>query len=521
MTSLMLVSLSGNQRGKTYIFDKETVLIGTDLTCDLRLGEEPTILNADSPKTSPIVAEILRQANGFQLFPRKANNCNILVNNNSISTGSLAHNVELQDGDLLGFQQNSQEIKYSLHFIDDQSQQPKMKIPNKNTSQEHLFPEVDVVGHIHPLTATRFLKGLAASLWAEVPRVIKLICLVLVLLLLVGGVSSLVYILYALKMQSVAISNLNIERDKYKQTIDELNKRNEDLRTRWEKEQKRFNSAQTTSETYQRGVCLLQGIYTYINAATGSQLRYLDTSFNNRALIDDSGQLNVSFEGTGAVFYESFSGTGFLIEDGKLLTNRHVVHPWWRDETDKLILAQGGRPEIIELYGYFPGIKPRFEVKVERFSNQNDVAICTFEQDDAAIPTLPLDPSDQGAAVGQSIVVIGYPTGVDGLIERLDDKVKNEIERKARTLEDRTQEVADRGLIHPLTTQGHINGLNAGRIIHDAATTEGGSGSPIFNSEGRVIGINASMLTTDRGVPIQGSNLGIPIRFALDLKGNK
>ncbi|MBI4853867.1 MAG: trypsin-like peptidase domain-containing protein [Acidobacteria bacterium] len=510
----MLVSLSGKEKGKTYIFDKETVRIGTDKGCDLLIPKGESSEDLDNF----IAAEILCKSSGFQLTWHNNEKCSISINDNSISQlPSDNNNLELQDGDLLGFRHKSKESRYSMHVVEDKSiiPQPKKQLPKP---EEHLFPEVDVVGHIHPLTATRFLKGLVSGLWAEIPSSFKVFCLLMTILVLGGGVFSLSYVLKTLNDQSTDISKLVEEKERNLATIKVLEEKNRKLIESWEKDRIKYNLAQTINETYQNGVCLIQGVYTYINPQTGAQLRYLDNAFNNRPLLDENGQQNVSFDGTGALFYESFSGTGFLIGEGEVLTNRHVVHPWWRDETDRIIIAQGGKPQLVELYAFFPGIKPRFELSVKAFSKENDVAISTFEQGDAAIPKLPLNPVNEAAAIGQPMVLIGYPTGVDGLIERLDDKVKNEINRKAFSPEERIKEVAERGLIHPLISQGHINGLNAGRIIHDAATTEGGSGSPIFNSEGEVIGINSSIITTDRGVPVQGSNLGIPIRFALELK---
>lgn len=519
MVSLMLVSLSGNERGKSYIFDKEAVLIGTDDSCDLRIPPS----DSDLGGLPQVIAEILRRPDGFRLTRLDSGKFGISINNNPITKMPIGDTVELQDGDLIGFQRNTKESRYSLHVIEDRSLIPATKLNGKKDPppQEHMFPEVDVVGHIHPLTATRFLKGLVSGLWHEVPKPFRLLLSVVLASSFCAFIFSMLFLIYTVRQTTDAVNNINNQRNLYEKKIEQQKRQIDQLQEALKKENNRINSAQNISETFQSGVCLIQGVYTYINASTGSQLRYLDSTFNNRALIDERGELNVSFIGTGAVFYESFSGTGFLVKEGTVLTNRHVVHPWWKDDTDRLIILQGGRPQLVELYAYFPSIKRRFELKVDLFSNQHDVAYCTFEQGDSAIPELPTDATNQGAAVGQPIVVIGYPTGIDGLIERLDDKLKSEIERSASSPEDRTKEVAERGLIHPLTTQGHINGLNAGRIIHDAATTDGGSGSPIFNNEGNVIGINASILANDRGVPVQGSNLGIPIRFALELQKSK
>jgi serine protease Do len=48
--------------------------------------------------------------------------------------------------------------------------------------------------------------------------------------------------------------------------------------------------------------------------------------------------------------------------------------------------------------------------------------------------------------------------------------------------------------------------------VYDAATTSGGSGGPLFNRDGKVIGINFAMLNG-----FGGSNLAVPARYATDL----
>ncbi|MCS6885102.1 MAG: trypsin-like peptidase domain-containing protein [Acidobacteriota bacterium] len=509
MASLMLVALSGSEKGKSFIFDQDSILIGSDESCDIRLS--------NGVGCGAIVAEITKRGSGYELT-RHDSNCLISINNNLVTRLPVGRSIELQDGDQLGFrQEGAREARYSLHVIEDRS-----IIPNEAQVSKMLFPEVDNVGHIHPQTATKFLKGLACGLWAEIPRRVKMLALFVTGFFLLGAVFSLVYILYEIHLQWTSINNINFERAKYEQRIERLREENEKLKQGLKREIERINSATIITDSYKSGVCLIQGVYTFVEPKTGAKLRYLDSSFEGRLPMDEQGQLNVSFEGTGAIFYESFSGTGFSVAEGKLLTNRHVVHPWWQSEDpfDRLMLVQDARPELLELYGYFPGIKTRFELKVDKVSSQHDLALCSFEQtEQIAIPILPLDPSSQAAAVGQRIVVLGYPTGLEGLIQRLgDEKLKRRLLRQDPDTQ--LAELAKQGLIHPITTQGHINGLNAGRIVHDAATAEGGSGSPIFNSDGKVIGINAAIIVDSRG-PVQGSNLGIPILFAMDFLGKQ
>lgn len=50
------------------------------------------------------------------------------------------------------------------------------------------------------------------------------------------------------------------------------------------------------------------------------------------------------------------------------------------------------------------------------------------------------------------------------------------------------------------------------KIVYDAVTTSGGSGGPLFNHSGKVIGVNFAVL---KG--FGGSNLAVPVRYADEL----
>jgi S1-C subfamily serine protease len=70
------------------------------------------------------------------------------------------------------------------------------------------------------------------------------------------------------------------------------------------------------------------------------------------------------------------------------------------------------------------------------------------------------------------------------------------------------EELARRNLIRPVTTQGHIGDVLPDKIVYDAQTTSGGSGGPLFNNEGKVIGINFAMVRE-----FGGSNFAIPVGY--------
>jgi len=74
------------------------------------------------------------------------------------------------------------------------------------------------------------------------------------------------------------------------------------------------------------------------------------------------------------------------------------------------------------------------------------------------------------------------------------------------------EELARRHLIRPVTTQGHIGDVLPDKIVYDAQTTSGGSGGPLFNNEGKVIGINFAMVRE-----FSGSNFAIPVGYGKSL----
>jgi S1-C subfamily serine protease len=73
-------------------------------------------------------------------------------------------------------------------------------------------------------------------------------------------------------------------------------------------------------------------------------------------------------------------------------------------------------------------------------------------------------------------------------------------------------QLASERLIRPTTTQGHIGDVLQDKIVYDAATTSGGSGGPLFNRNGKVVGVNFAILR-DFG----GSNLAVPAKYAKEL----
>jgi len=111
------------------------------------------------------------------------------------------------------------------------------------------------------------------------------------------------------------------------------------------------------------------------------------------------------------------------------------------------------------------------------------------------------------------LVSIGYATGLAAILARAgEDTVQQIVAATNGNPKQVMAELARRNLIRPLTTQGHIGDVLKDKIVYDAQTTSGGSGGPLFNREGKVVGVTYAVV---KG--FGGSNFGVPIRFALPL----
>lgn len=517
MSHLMLVCLSGERRGKTFVFDKEAVTLGAAPGCDVVLDLPPA-------NGGGALAEIHRNEKRLELFVHDADHYSFRINDEPRRTEDHGP-IPLAHGDVVAVGTLDTQKTPGVAELLVQLIAPERTAPRPLNARLQ-FPEVDAGGHIHPRSATRFLKELVFALYAEMPGWVRAVALLLTGLVPLSVLTATGLVFYFGWNYAKLVSELRVKNEKSAEQIEKLlaviEKKDEVIKTITET----ANFAPKIAANYRDGVCLILVTYSYTDSQK-RPLRYLDHSFDNGLAVSADGKLNVSFEGTGNIYSEESTGTGFVVGEGKILTNRHIAQPWFGDPNDKLIINNlGGKPEIKEIYAYFPQHKTPFALKQAGFSTESDVALCQFDPASNRFPSLPLaglnetaDPTQPAADItGQAIVIMGFPTGADGIIAQLaDSQFKTEIERKLRNSE-KASALAQRGNLLPVVSQGHITRLVAGRITHDAPTTEGGSGSPIFNSAGKVIGINAQV-TVDQstGGQVPGGNIAVPIQAALTL----
>jgi serine protease Do len=161
-------------------------------------------------------------------------------------------------------------------------------------------------------------------------------------------------------------------------------------------------------------------------------------------------------------------GSGFIISsDGLILTNAHVV--------------QNAKEVTVKLKD-----RREFTAKVLGLDTATDVAVLKVEA--SGLPTVQLGNSGD-MQVGDRVLAIGAPYGLE------QTATQGIVSAKGRSLPGDT----------------HVPFIQT-----DAAVNPGNSGGPLFDGQGRVIGINAQIYSQSGG--FQGLAFAIPIEVALNVK---
>jgi S1-C subfamily serine protease len=189
-----------------------------------------------------------------------------------------------------------------------------------------------------------------------------------------------------------------------------------------------------------------------------------------------------------------------------------MVRMWESYEPAKQVIAAGFEPDIVLLRLFFPGEETPYLLTEVTVSDQIDAAVLRTDRVPAAAIPVALA-SGVPLHVGEPVVMVSYPGTVDTLLARTAQSISQAILAKAGG--DPVQlvnEVAQKKLIRPLATQGHLSDVSADLITYEAASASGSSGAPIFNRAGTVIGVNHATLQR-----VEGVHMALPIRFVADL----
>jgi S1-C subfamily serine protease len=164
-------------------------------------------------------------------------------------------------------------------------------------------------------------------------------------------------------------------------------------------------------------------------------------------------------------------GSGVIYrEDGYILTNHHVING---AETVRVRLSSG---EV-------------FDAEVVGSDPLNDLAVLTIDEE--GLPPIEIRPEDEPLVVGETVVAIGSPFGLDGSVT---SGIISALNRDL-TIPDEQEGV---GLTIPSIVQT------------DAAINPGNSGGALVDARGRLVGINTAILTGT------GANQGVGFAVPAD-----
>ena len=217
------------------------------------------------------------------------------------------------------------------------------------------------------------------------------------------------------------------------------------------------------------------------------------------------GVYQVGFPNERAAIRARVSGTGFLVGDSLLATNRHVAEPWFGDSESEALLHRGAVATLESLVVFFPNSPTPINLSPASVSKTSDLAILRAQDSDVvrSLAILPLakSPSSPGALV----TVIGYPMGIAGMVAKSPTGIYERLAYRHNDIS-AASELAALSLIRPSATCGHLGDVVGDKLIYDAPTAHGGSGGPVFNSKGEVIGVNSAYMDG-----FSGGTLGVSV----------
>jgi S1-C subfamily serine protease len=199
------------------------------------------------------------------------------------------------------------------------------------------------------------------------------------------------------------------------------------------------------------------------------------------------------------------SGTGFLVGEGLLATNRHVAEPWYGDAESEALIRRGASPILENLVIFFPGSPTPVDLAPGSVSKTSDLAILRIAGPEAVrgLPVLPL--AKTASAPGERVTVIGYPMGIAGMVAKSPASIYEHMAYRHNDI-NAASELAALSLIRPSATWGHLGDVVGDKLIYDAPTAHGGSGGPVFNAKGEVIGVNSAYMDG-----FSGGTLGVSV----------
>ncbi len=176
--------------------------------------------------------------------------------------------------------------------------------------------------------------------------------------------------------------------------------------------QSESQKAEAVIRSYVPSVCLIHISIAFNDRTSHGRLRYGGINPDGEPLKDSQGNPIFTLEGRAPEVRADFFGTGFLAGPGRILTNHHVVQPWWKNDELNSVLEQGLDPVIAEMTAYFPDAEQGFGVEIAKISEDADLAVVRADLSALKRPVLPIDLRKEVAVSGQPLISVGYANGI-------------------------------------------------------------------------------------------------------------
>lgn len=191
--------------------------------------------------------------------------------------------------------------------------------------------------------------------------------------------------------------------------------------------------ADTIVHSYGPSVCLLHIVVEFLDKQTGKPIQIAVDALG-KPQVDEQGMVQLDAGGPGPHLRIDIFGTGFLVRrDGRIVTNHHVAEPWWKNNELKGLLDRGAAAYVLSYKAYFPGSSEGIPAKLDRISPEADIATLKLEDPAPTHATLlELDERSNASVTGEPVVLIGYPTGIEGILARAGPDVAEKIASDTR-----------------------------------------------------------------------------------------
>jgi S1-C subfamily serine protease len=501
-----LVHLSGPRRGHTQYFDQAHLLLGSDPRADLAFSPD-----GDFP-VAPLQAELYQSE------------CRVRLRNLEPASRTLVNDrpvddVALADRDLIQLGPKGPTLRFRIRSAE---------YARCKKLREMLADARDVAGQGRldgRASVGLFMRQLAYELRRNAPLLTQLAVLGL-LVVLIGVVAGFVYYTYTIEQAHQR------QIDALLKELQESRLSEAELIRRMNQERRRLAETLAAHEAETNRVLALleeqrqKGAPQQEIQALAQRLKTLETERTTAEVLIKRYGPSVCFLYLAYGFAQKgspeppsvlleYTGTGFLVDaEGLMVTNRHMTEPWTMDPRATADMVKAGlEPKLVALRAYFPGRPEPYDVSLVRLSDRGDVAIGRLSPIPEGIAPIMIRRPPPRGIPGEAVVVLGYPAGIEGILARIEDKAAVALLKGAdHSLQKLVQEVANQAAIRPLATQGHISDVVPNRIIYDAQTTSGGSGSPVFDSHGEVIAVHSAIMTRFGAI-----GFGVPVDAVLEL----